>query len=653
MQPIQLHHIDYLILIAYVAFVIGIGWTLARYMKTSSDFLTSARSIPTWVTGLAFISANLGALELVGMAASGAKYGIATAHFYWVGAIPARIFLAVFMMPFYYGSKARSVPEYLKMRFDERVRALNSVAFAVMTIFASGISMNALAKLLNQLLGWNYNVALWVCSGVVLLYVLKGGLTSAIYTEVLQFFMIVLGFAPVVYLGLKDVGGWHTMTHSLSTVAVNPSALYLKDAGITYAPNAWTSAWQPVLSGSANNPMGVDWFAMIFGLGFVLSFGYWCTNFLVVQRAMAAKNMTAARNTPLVAAVPKMFFPFLVIVPGMIAAALCTMPDKGYRIPPAIISQETYAKAVDAVKNANPADSVAAVKAVGDVLGKKVAGDKIASLVAANAASKLSDEKIKQGIYNSIAENDYDGVILSLVKKYCPPGLLGLALTALLASFMSGMAGNVTAFNTVFTYDLYQAYFAKGKSDRHYFLTGKVITVVGILLSIGAAYFASMYNNCMDIIQLVFGFVNAPLFATFLLGMFWKRTTGTGAFLGLFGGIASSALFHALTTTGSNLDAAGHVVNGMKGGYLSVVSKFPSEMAQNFWLAAFAFIACFVLTLVISLATKSQKTDAELKGLVYSLTPKIVDNNIPVYQKPAVVGIVLLIVCIILNFIFW
>jgi SSS family solute:Na+ symporter len=653
MQPIHLAWIDYTILLAYVAFVIGIGWALARYMKTSSDFLTSARSIPTWVTGLAFISANLGALELVGMAASGAKYGISTAHFYWVGAIPAMIFLAVFMMPFYYGSKARSTPEYLKMRFDERVRGLNAIAFAVMTIFASGISMDALAKLLNQLLGWNYNFALLICSGVVLLYVLKGGLTSAIYTEVLQFFMIVLGFAPVVYLGLKDVGGWHAMNHSLQAVAVDPSAIYL-NGSTNFAANAWTSAWQPVLAGPAHNPMGVDWIAMIFGLGFVLSFGYWCTNFLVVQRAMAAKNMAAARNTPLVAAVPKMFFPFLVIVPGMIAVALTSMPDKNYRIPPPIVSQENYAKAVDAVKNANPADSVAAVKAVGDALGEKVAADKIASLVAANAVSKLSDDQIKQGLYNSIAENYYSGVILSLVKKYCPPGLLGLALTALLASFMSGMAGNVTAFNTVFTYDLYQAYFVKGKSDRHYFLTGKVITVVGIVLSMGAAYFASMYDNAMDIIQLVFGFVNAPIFATFLLGMFWKRTTGTGAFLGLFGGIVGSTVFHALTIATGN-------VPGVKGAYLwhilgrevPACCQFPSEMAQNFWLASFAFTCCFLLTLVISLATARTKSDAELKGLVYSLTPKIVDNNIPVWQKPAVVGVVLLIACVILNIIFW
>jgi SSS family solute:Na+ symporter len=652
MQPIHLAWIDYTILLAYVAFVIGIGWMLARYMKTSSDFLTSARSIPTWVTGLAFISANLGALELVGMAASGAKYGIATAHFYWVGAIPAMIFLAVFMMPFYYGSKARSVPEYLKMRFDERVRALNSIAFAVMTIFASGISMNALAKLLNQLLGWNYNFGLFVCSGVVLVYVLKGGLTSAIYTEVLQFFMIVLGFAPVVYLGLKDVGGWGAMNHSLQAVAVNPSTLYLKDGGISYASNAWTSAWQPVLAGSTHNPMGVDWFAMIFGLGFVLSFGYWCTNFLVVQRAMAAKNMTAARNTPLVAAIPKMFFPFLVIVPGMIAVALTSMPDKNYRIPPPIISQANYDSAIAAVKNANAPDA-AAVKAVGDALGKKVDSEKILSLVAASKTSQLTTTQIQQGLYNSVAENYYDGVILSLVKKYCPAGLLGLALTALLASFMSGMAGNVTAFNTVFTYYLYQAYFAKGKSDQHYFLAGKVVTVAGIVLSIGAAYFASMYDNAMDIIQLVFGFVNAPLFATFLLGMFWKRTTGTGAFLGLFGGIAGSTIFHALTTVGSNLDSTGHVVNGLKGGYLHVVQIFPSEMAQNFWLAAFAFIVCFTLTVVISLATARTKTDAELKGLVYSLTPKIVDNNQPWYLRPAIVGVVLLIACVILNLIFW
>ncbi len=648
MYNVQLGFVDYAVLAIYVIAVVAIGFALQRYMKSSSDFLTSGRSIPAWVTGLAFISANLGALELVGMAASGAKYGIATSHFYWVGAIPAMIFLAVFMMPFYYGSKARSVPEYLKMRFDERVRALNSIAFAVMTVFASGISMNALAKLLNQLLGWNYHVALWVCSAVVLVYVLKGGLTSAIYTEVLQFFMIVLGFAPVVYLGLQDVGGWGKMNASLQTVAQNPMALNLGDK--PYPADAWTSAWGPLMGGTSTNPMGVDLFAMVFGLGFVLSFGYWCTNFLVVQRAMAAKNMTAARRTPLIAAVPKMIFPILVIVPGMIAVALTSMPDKGYRIPPPIVSEQVYDNAATVVKASASLEPAAGVEAVAKAIGKKMDSAKVATLL--KAAPKMTDTEIKQGLYNAIAEYDYDGVILSLVKKYCPTGLLGLALTALLASFMSGMAGNVTAFNTVWTYDLYQAYIAPNKSDQHYFWMGRAITVVGILLSIACAYFAAMYNNAMDIIQLVFGFVNAPLFATFLLGMFWARTTGTGAFLGLFGGIGGSAIFHALTTTTSNLDASGHVANGMKGGYLGLVQKFPSEMAQNFWLASFAFIICLTLTTVISLATKRTKTDEELRGLVYSLTPKIQDEETAWYLRPATLGIALLVCCVILNIIF-
>lgn len=643
MQPIHLAWVDYTILIAYVAFVIGIGWTLARYMKSSSDFLTSGRSIPAWVTGLAFISANLGALELVGMAASGAKYGIATAHFYWVGAIPAMVFLAVFMMPFYYGSKARSVPEYLQMRFNKPVMGLNAFTFAVMTVFASGISMNALAKLLHLLLGWNYDISLWICSAVVLVYVLKGGLTSAIYTEVLQFFMIVLGFAPVVWLGLKDVGGWNVLKGKLADVAQNPAAIYVNDN--KFAPDAWTSAWKPLLGGSSTNPMGVDVFAMVFGLGFVLAFGYWCTNFLVVQRAMAAKNMTSARRTPLIAAIPKMFFPVLVILPGMIAAGLAFTGKDGYRLPPPPISQANYSAAVAAVKSANPADVDAGVKAVGDALGKKVDPTKISALIEANAKTKMADDQIQNGIYNAVVENDYDSVILSLVKRYCPSGLLGLALTGLLASFMSGMAGNVTAFNTVWTYNIYQAFFAPNKSDAHYFWMGKFITVVGILLSIACAYFASHYSNAMDVIQLVFGFVNAPVFATFLLGMFWARTTGVAAFIGLFGGICTSTVFHALTIAAGNTP-------GIKGGYISVVHTFPSEMAQNFWLASFAFAGCFILTFVISLMTRRTKSDVELKGLVYSLTPKIKDEDQPFFARPAVLGTILLIVCVIMNIIF-
>ena len=644
MQPVALAAVDYIILLAYTAFVIGIGFALRRYMKTSEDFFLSGRSIPAWVTGLAFISANLGALELVGMAASGAKYGIATSHFYWVGAIPAMVFLAVFMMPFYYGSKARSVPEYLKLRFDERTRCLNSITFAVMTVFASGISMNALAKLLNQLLGWNYNLSLWICSAVVLLYVFKGGLTSAIYTEVLQFFMIVLGFTPVVYLGLKDVGGWDAMKKTLASVAQDPGTLELSEK--TFAPEAWSSAWQPLLGGPSANPMGVDIFAMVFGLGFVLSFGYWCTNFLVVQRAMAARNMSAARRTPLIAAVPKMLFPALVILPGMLAVTLAWTAKDGYRLQPRLIASSAYAPAIEAVTKAAAQAPEAAFEAVGKAVGLKLNKIKVAALVAEHAASPLEDETLRGRLQDAVVENDYDGVILSLVKKYCPPGLLGLALTALLASFMSGMAGNVTAFNTVWTYDIYQAYIARHKSDAHYMWMGRVITVVGVLLSIACAYFASNYNNAMDIVQLVFGFVNAPLFATFLLGMFWARTTAHGAFYGLLGGTLTSALFHALTL------AAGNTA-GIKGGYAGVVWSFPSEMAQNFWLASFAFTACLLLTLGISLATRRTKSDAELGGLVYSLTPRIRDEEQAWYLRPAVLGAILLAGCVILNYIFW
>ncbi|MGH7972513.1 MAG: sodium:solute symporter family transporter, partial [Limisphaerales bacterium] len=487
-------------------------------------------------------------------------------------AIPAMVFLAIFMMPFYYGSKARSVPEYLKMRFDERVRALNSVAFAVMTVFASGISMHALATLLNQLLGWNYNWALWICSAVVLVYVLKGGLTSAIYTEVLQFFMIVLGFAPVVYLGLKDVGGWGAMNHALQGVAQNPAVLHLKEAGTAYSADAWTSAWKPLLAGPKHNPMGVDWFAMVFGLGFVLSFGYWCTNFLVVQRAMAAKDMGAARRTPLIAAVPKMLFPILVIIPGMLAVALMASPQKNYRIPPPILKDKAAAAAISSVKAAADLPPEQAFNSIAAAVGEAQNGidsktgkpiplnldpaqlGKVVRQYAKEPIDQTATEQDKtlraaflNDFGNAMTDYDYNSVILSLVKKYCPPGMLGLALTALLASFMSGMAGNVTAFNTVWTYDLYQAYFAPNKSDQHYFRMGQGITVVGILLSIVCAYFARRYNNAMDIIQLVFGFVNAPLFATFLLGMFWARCTGTGAFLGLLGGIGTSALVHGST----------------------------------------------------------------------------------------------------------
>src|SRR5574342_1260757 len=303
--------IDWIIMLVYFVFVLGIGFALRRSMKTSTDFFLSGRSIPAWITGLAFISANLGAQEVMGMAARGAKYGMLTSHFYWVGAIPAMIFVGLFMMPFYYGSRARSVPEYLRLRFDEKTRGFNALTFAVMTVFSSGISMYALAKLLELVLGWSFHMSVILSAIIVLAYIFLGGLTSAIYNEVLQFFLIVLGFLPLVFLGLKDVGGWAGLTAKLDTVATN--------AG--FAAGAWSDSWRH-LDAAGANPMGVEWFGMAMGLGFVLSFGYWCTDFLVVQRAMAADSMSAARRTPLIAAVPKMLFPFLVILPGMIALVL-------------------------------------------------------------------------------------------------------------------------------------------------------------------------------------------------------------------------------------------------------------------------------------------------------------------------------------------
>jgi SSS family solute:Na+ symporter len=566
---IQLGAIDYAILIVYFAFVLGIGWALRRFVRDSNDFFLSGRSIPVWIAGLAFLSANLGAQEVIGMAASGAKYGMMTSHFYWVGAIPAMVFVGVFMMPFYYGSRARSVPEYLRLRFDEKTRGFNAISFAVMTVFSSGISMYALAKLLELVLGWNFHGSVLVSAAIVLIYVFLGGLTSAIYNEVVQFFLIVLGFLPLVLLGLKDVGGWDGLTAQLAPVATS--------AG--YPAGAWVDSWQNLGSADAN-PMGVEWFGMAMGLGFVLSFGYWCTDFLVVQRAMAAESMTAARRTPLLAAVPKMLFPALVILPGMIAIAL--HHNRGGMLP----------LGPDGTPNYNLAVPV-------------------------------------------------------MLGHYLPSGLLGLGLTALMASFMSGMAGNVTAFNTVWTYDIYQSYIRPGQSDRHYLRMGHAATVFGIGLSVAAAYATTRFNNIMDMLQLVFAFVNAPLFATFLLGMFWRRATGHGAFLGLVIGTLSAALHHGLTLP---RDA----VPGLKGGFFgTVLHTYPSEMAQNFWTAIVAWTACFVATIVISLLTARNKTDEELKGLVYSLTPRQPDARLPWWQRPATLGATVLGLTLVINILFW
>ena len=563
--------IDWAIILIYFVFVLGIGWALRRYMKDATAFLEAGRSLPAWVTGLAFISANLGALEVIGMAASGAKYGMMTVHFYWIGAIPAMIFLAIFMMPFYYGSKARSVPEYLKLRFDEKTRGFNAFAFAIMTVFASGISMYALALLAQVILpiniDWNilgirigeFDLYLFISAMIVLVYMVLGGLTSAIYNEVLQFFLIVIGFLPLVIIGLTDVGGWEGLKAGLSEEMMH--------------------SWKFTGSPDAN-PMGVEWFGVLMGLGFVLSFGYWCTNFLVVQRAMAAGSMSAARKTPLIGAIPKMLLPALVILPGMIALALTNMGS--LELP---------------------------LKEVGGAV-------------------------------------DYDKVIPVLLMKYMPVGVLGLGLTALMASFMSGMAGNVSAFNTVFTYDIYQSYIVPNKEDKHYLKVGQWTTVVGVLVSILTAYVARSFNNVMDFLQLIFAFVNAPLFAAFLLGMFWKRTTGHAAFWGLIGGTISAAIHHGLT-----LPAGGEA--GIKGGYFAILHTYPSEMAQNFWTAIYAFMAALVMTFVITLLTRRTKTDEDLKGLVYSLTPRIQDDSERWYQRPVVMALIVGVLALALSIIFW
>lgn len=572
MAEISLRGIDYAVLGVYFAFVVGIGWWLKSAQKTSEDFFLSGRSIPAWVAGLAFLSANLGAQEVIGMAASGAKYGMATSHFYWVGAVPAMVFVGVFMMRFYYGSKARSVPEYLKLRFDEKTRGLNAISFAIMTLFSSGISMYALARLLELLLNWPFSVSVWVSGAIVLAYIYLGGLTSAIYNEVLQFFLIVLGFLPLVYLGLRDAGGWSGMNARLDTVATSRG----------FAQGAWSESWSH-LGAPAQNPMGVEWFGLIMGLGFVLSFGYWCTDFLVIQRAMAANSMASAQRTPLIAAIPKMVFPFLVIVPGMVAVALTSGGGggTGFELPTTTSGQP-----------------------------------------------------------------DYNLVIPAMLGHYFPPGLLGLGLTALMASFMSGMAGNVTAFNTVWTYDIYQSYLKKDGSDAHYLWVGRAATVVGIALSVGTAYVATQFNNIMDFLQLVFAFVNAPLFATFLLGMFWRRATGHGAFFGLLLGMMAAAMHHGLSLPLGN-------ETGIKGGWIDVVKTYPSEMAQNFWTAIWSWSTAFFSSIAISLVTRRDKTDKELTGLVYSLTPRLETRTETWWKRPSGLGAIVLALVLVLNIAFW
>jgi SSS family solute:Na+ symporter len=549
----NLQPVDYLIIVIYFLFVIGIGVMLKRKVKTGNDFLMSNRNIPLWITSLAFISANLGAQEVLGMAASGAKYGLYTTHYYWLGAAFAMIFLGIYMMPFYYGSKARSVPEYLKLRYDEKTRTFNAVTFAIMTVFSSGISLYALASLMEVILGWDFNVSIWLAALIVLIYILLGGLTSAVYNEVLQFFLIVLGVAPLVYIGMQKAGGWQGIMHNVD--------------------NAKMHLWKGMGSASTN-PMGVDAFSLVFGLGFVLAFGYWCTDFLVVQRAMITRNLNEARRTPIIAAVPKILMPAVVILPGIILLALQGQ-FAGFELP----------------KTPN-----------GDI--------------------------------------NYNMTLPLLLQKLYPSGILGVGVTALIASFMSGMAGNVTAFNTVWTFDIYQSHIKRNASENHYLWVGKATTVVGILISVGTAYIARGFNSIMDLLQLVFSFVNAPLFATFFLGMFWKKTTANGAFWGLVSGTTAAALTHGLT-----------VAEG-KGGWLGNVHEFYSGTSQAFNIAGISFIVCFIMTALISTFT-ARKKDEDLVGLVYSMTPRQRDSAKVWYKNPLWLGIAVLIITVILNIVFY
>ena len=609
--------IDWLIMLVYFVFVLGIGFALKRYMRTSNDFFLAGRSIPAWVCGLAFISANLGAQEVIGMGASGAKYGINTSHFYWIGAIPAMIFVGIFMMPFYYGSKARSVPEYLRMRFDEKTRAVNAFSFAIMTVLSSGISMYAMA-LLIQTLGlfrgiipehYIFHVSVFLSAIIVLAYIFLGGLTSAIYNEVLQFFLIVAGFAPLVWIGLRNVGGWQGIKHTL--------------------PASMTHSWRGMAHANTNT-LGVEWIGLSMGLGFVLSFGYWCTDFLVIQRAMAADSEVSARRVPLIAAIPKMFFPFLVILPGLIAVSVSSK----------VVTPEQ--KVLYGAQSAGVRATAPSAAAASSTNTSTALDDSHPHGIVPQKTNPLNGQPVLDSkgepVYN------YDLAIPVLLLHYFPTGILGLGLTALLASFMSGMAGNVTAFNTVWTYDIYQAYINKKATDAHYLWMGRMATVGGILLSIAAAYAATSFNNIMDALQLVFSFVNAPLFATFLLGMFWKRTTGHAAFTGLLSGTAAALLHHGLTIPADTAP-------GIHGGWITIVHHYPSDMAQNFWTAIFAFSVNLVVTIAVSLITKPRE-DQELVGLVYSLTPKPVDHHLNWYQKPSTLAFAVLAMLIVLNLVF-
>jgi SSS family solute:Na+ symporter len=555
MLRLHLNGLDYTLLFVYFAVVLAIGIAARTSIKTSMDFFLSGRSLPAWVTGLAFISANLGAIEILGMAANGAQYGIATAHFYWIGAVPAMVFLGLVMMPFYYGAKVRSVPEYLRLRFNPATHIFNALTFALASVLIAGVNLYALALVLENLLGWSLFLSICVAAGFVLVYITLGGLSGAIYNEVLQFFVILAGLIPVTVVGLVKVGGWHGLTQKVKGSSLGPSGLHL---------------WEGTGIGS-HNALGSNWIGIVLGLGFVLSFGYWTTNFAEVQRALSAKSLSAAQRTPLIGAYPKLFIPALTIIPGLVA--LVTIKGLGAKS--------------------------------GDL--------------------------------------QYNNAIPLLIGQLLPNGVLGIAVTGLLAAFMAGMAANVSSFNTVMTYDLIQPYFIKDRDDQYYLRMGRIVTVVGIVVAVGTAGIASQYGNIMNYIQLLFGFFNAPLFATFIIAMYWKRATPWSGLYGLIAGTLGAAVIHVL-----------YAGAGWAG--ISPQLGFGSAQSANFYGAITAFGADAAVMVLVSLVT-APKPEEELAGLVWGTVraeepEKAQKGDELWWRSPKLLGFGALAITIALNIVF-
>ncbi len=562
MQPRSLAHldsVDVLVIAIYFAIVIFIGFYLKGSSNTSEDFFMAGREMTAWIAGLSFVSANLGSLELMGWAGSAYQYGILAAHWYWIGAIPAMLFLGIVMMPFYYISKVNSVPGYLHLRFGDGARALSAVSFAFMTILMSGVNMYSMALVMKVVLGWNLNFSIWVSSITVAAYVALGGLKSAIYNEVLQFVLIWVGAALVPILGLVEVGGYKNLTHQISA-----------NLGRTDYVHLWST-----LGHFKDNPMGVNWFGIVFGLGFVISFGYWTTDFLVVQRVLAADNIRSARMAPIIGAAFKMMTPFIVILPGLLALS---------------------------------------------VLPFHLVGESVA--VATH-------------------QHSYNEVLPLMLVRYCGPGLLGMGVTALIAGFMSGMAGNVSAFSTVWTYDIYGAFINKRATDRHYVAMGRGCTLIGVFISILTAYLVQHAASIMDYVQALFSFFIAPLFGTVILGMLWKRATKAGGFWGLLAGTGTSiSLWLWVQRDPSALR------------FIAFSRDANIGMAENIYRAMWAWLVCVFVTVIVSYSTKP-KPVAELEGLVYGVSQLPQEHDDHWYQKPIIWASAVGLIFIALNIIFW